>query len=483
MRASLSGADVALLGVSDGMGGKDHGDIAAAAVIRSLSGFLCYLPSSLQQSADTETIDRLVTRAIHLSYRDASDRLNAVAAAHKSRDIGTTLLASVILQKRLAVWWLGDSRAYLFADGRLTRLTSDHSKVEETLQLSEEEALEHPERNQVSRFLCPGNRWLPEIRFFDINEGDVVLLVSDGVSGACRSWELESYLAYWLAAQVPPDVLARQILRFIARNVHDNASIALAVCGVPKPFGPETATVELPIFVRRFLRPELTKLLAERPATTQEWLARTPPPWRNESSGVPNGRIVGDDPLPLAAPDAAVCLLCGTQLLPGAACPEHGRDHLWQGSYLEIVSPTGQVRFAPLPPLRATTIGQANGSADVVALAGDFLVSALQTQVTDDGEAYTVEDLDSDNGTWLRVRKVSLPHDPWLHEGISLKIGRHQIAIRSTQVSRLAPSETASVSELLNHHTDLPAASVPLAGVTTEEATFDRPATEEDLCP
>ena len=447
LRASVSGRDLVLLGVCDGMGGTDNGDLAAATVTSTLSGFFGNLPSSFYDESDTLAVEHLLQTAILASHRDACQQLDAVATGLQLKGLGTTLVAGLIYHNRLAIWWLGDSRAYLFTDGRLVRLTTDHSKVEETLHLTEDEALEHAERNQVSRFLRPGASWQPEIQFCDIHEGDVVLLVSDGVSGSCHSWELESFLAYWLAADVTPDILAHQILRFIAPNLRDNATVALALCGTPKPFGTEVATVELPLFVRRFLRPDLAKLLTERPHNTQEWRSRQAPPWRSCSVGSSTRRIVGAEPPPVIVSDARVCLLCGQQLPAETICSEHGLQHLWQGSYLEIVAPTGQVRFEPLNTCQTVTVGQPQPNDKILAADDDALISATHTAVTDNGEAFCLEDLDSDNGTWLRIRSVSLPHARWLRDGISFRVGRHLLTIRSTYVWQSMPAEPELVPD------------------------------------
>ena len=72
--------------------------------------------------------------------------------------MGTTLTAAYLEDDHVAIAHVGDSRAYLMRDGELTRLTEDHSLVEELAQkgrLTEEEALEHPQRSIITRALGP----------------------------------------------------------------------------------------------------------------------------------------------------------------------------------------------------------------------------------------------------------------------------------------------------------------------------------------
>ncbi len=75
--------------------------------------------------------------------------------------MGTTLTAAYLEDSELAIAHVGDSRAYLFRDGELTRLTQDHSLVDELVRggkLTEEQAAEHPQRSIITRALGPEPR-------------------------------------------------------------------------------------------------------------------------------------------------------------------------------------------------------------------------------------------------------------------------------------------------------------------------------------
>ena len=99
--------------------------------------------------------------------------------------MGTTVTAAYLDEDSVALAHVGDSRAYLLRDGELTRLTEDHSLVEELLRggkLTEEEALEHPQRSVITRAL--GIEPIVEIDTwtYPLRPGDVVLLCSDGLT-------------------------------------------------------------------------------------------------------------------------------------------------------------------------------------------------------------------------------------------------------------------------------------------------------------
>ena len=85
--------------------------------------------------------------------------MSAVAAQPWLKGMGTTVVAGLLNEKILSLAHVGDSRAYLYRDGELTRLTDDHSWVHEQVSagiLTEEEAKTHPLKNVVTRALGGG---------------------------------------------------------------------------------------------------------------------------------------------------------------------------------------------------------------------------------------------------------------------------------------------------------------------------------------
>jgi protein phosphatase len=99
--------------------------------------------------------------------------------------MGTTLTAVYLDAETVALAHVGDSRAYRLRGGELTRLTEDHSLVEELLRdgkLTEDEAFEHPQRSIITRAL--GQEPIVDVDTFSypIRDGDVILLCSDGLT-------------------------------------------------------------------------------------------------------------------------------------------------------------------------------------------------------------------------------------------------------------------------------------------------------------
>jgi protein phosphatase len=158
--------------VADGMGGAQAGEVASRIAIET---FEQGLPASGSPEA---RLAKLV--------RDANHRIYDRSKAEESRaGMGTTLTAAYLDDAALAIAHVGDSRAYLFRDGELRRLTQDHSLVDELVRqgkLTEEQAAEHPQRSIITRALGPEPEVEVDTWSYPVRAGDVMLLCSDGLT-------------------------------------------------------------------------------------------------------------------------------------------------------------------------------------------------------------------------------------------------------------------------------------------------------------
>jgi protein phosphatase len=99
--------------------------------------------------------------------------------------MGTTCTAAYVGDSEVTVAHVGDSRAYLWRGGELTRLTRDHSLVGELVargKLTEEQAEAHPQRSVITRALGPERDVTVDVETFAARDGDVYLLCSDGLT-------------------------------------------------------------------------------------------------------------------------------------------------------------------------------------------------------------------------------------------------------------------------------------------------------------
>jgi protein phosphatase len=159
--------------VADGMGGHSLGEFASRLAIRSLM--------------DLPTAGSLEQRAAAAEARllDANRRLRAEAARRDVPVIGTTIVALLVAENRFACVWAGDSRIYLYRDGRLKQLTRDHSQLEAVRSAhvgSSDDTLDRPPANVITRALGGHDQLELDAVGADVADGDLFLLCSDGLS-------------------------------------------------------------------------------------------------------------------------------------------------------------------------------------------------------------------------------------------------------------------------------------------------------------
>jgi protein phosphatase len=158
--------------VADGMGGAQAGEVASRIAIEAFE-------SGLGDAGSPE--ERLAVRV-----REANRQIYDRSRAEEGREgMGTTLTAAYLDDGSVAIAHVGDSRAYLFRDGELTRLTRDHSLVDELVRrgkLTEEQAAEHPQRSIITRALGPEPNVEVDTWTYPVRPGDVLLLCSDGLT-------------------------------------------------------------------------------------------------------------------------------------------------------------------------------------------------------------------------------------------------------------------------------------------------------------
>jgi PPM family protein phosphatase len=158
--------------VADGMGGAQAGEVASR------------LAADAAEAADRgDTAPEAYLRGI---AEVANERIHAMAerdSAHSG--MGTTFTAALVEQDEVSFAHVGDSRAYVFRDGELRMLTSDHSLVEELRRqgrLTDEQAEDHPQRSIITRALGPEPRVEVDTMTHRAQAGDVYLLCSDGLT-------------------------------------------------------------------------------------------------------------------------------------------------------------------------------------------------------------------------------------------------------------------------------------------------------------
>lgn len=201
-QATLS--DVQFAVVCDGMGGHQGGNVASELAVRAFHEMLSSrLRSGLRTKELKNLISGIITRVSLLIAETA-------AASPDLAGMGSTVVMAVRMGEKMCIAHVGDSRCYLFRNGKLRRLTKDHSLVQELIdqkEISPEEGETHPGRNVITRALGYQDDSLADVGFSDVKKGDVYLLCTDGLTVPVPDSELQEILQ-----TTPPDRLAEVLV-------------------------------------------------------------------------------------------------------------------------------------------------------------------------------------------------------------------------------------------------------------------------------
>lgn len=215
--------------LADGMGGHNAGEVASSMTITALGSELEHAfgkqpprPASASQATHVrEVLSDVIARtnaAVHLAARSNP----------RYAGMGTTLVAVQFFDNRFVVAHVGDSRLYRLRDAFLTRLTRDHSLLQEQLDkgmISPEEARFAPNRNLVTRALGVDATVEIELNDHEVLPGDVYLLCSDGLNDMAEDHEIAAIMTAFSSNLL---LCAKQLIQMA--NEHggrDNVSVIL----------------------------------------------------------------------------------------------------------------------------------------------------------------------------------------------------------------------------------------------------------------
>lgn len=197
-----------LWAVADGMGGYGHGDVASDLVIDSLAAL-------------TDEGDPVAALLRHLDLANAAVR----AEAARVGQMGATVVAAILQRAMAHVVWAGDCRAYLLRAGRLRLLTRDHSLVQDLIErgeITEAEAVAHPEQHIVTRAIGGAAALEAESVAVPLLSGDRLLLCSDGLPRCVYESAMAAVLAQ---AATPQDACEALVREALEAGAPDNVSV------------------------------------------------------------------------------------------------------------------------------------------------------------------------------------------------------------------------------------------------------------------
>ncbi len=198
-----------MLVVSDGMGGREKGELASKMVTQELPDL--YLNSTI-----TNCVEALVEAVNHINHAVYSRS----AAMQMSQGMGATLVTCVLVNDCLITLNVGDSRAYLLHEGAMRQLSHDHSLRRREFTFFERKN-QHDLSHVLTQAIGPNPGISPHVNIARISPGDIVLLCSDGLTSVVPEEEISKILV----SKNPQEAVEVLFEQVVSRGGDDNVSI------------------------------------------------------------------------------------------------------------------------------------------------------------------------------------------------------------------------------------------------------------------
>lgn len=214
--------------VADGMGGHVGGAVAAQTAIATVQAQAAFSQEQLRSgTSPIDVLTALISRAHEAILAQARSQ-------PKLKGMGTTLVLLTVIPDQTSMAYvahIGDSRAYRFRAGALTPLTRDHSLIEKYLErgiLTPETAKTHPERHVLTRALGVTATVAPTIAGCAMQEDDLVILCSDGLTKMLEDQDIHQVLCD--GDPSPAGACDRLIAAALDRGGEDNVTVVVVAC-------------------------------------------------------------------------------------------------------------------------------------------------------------------------------------------------------------------------------------------------------------
>jgi serine/threonine protein phosphatase PrpC len=218
--------------VADGMGGHNAGEIASLNATETINDY--FTSELLSQIRDDEiSIDTEMKQSLLKANQKILDMAKTNNAYY---GMGCTVVVALINGNTLHLCHVGDARAYVCNEGGIQLLTTDHSKVMDLVkagQITMEEARTSPLKNELSQAIGSPTPIVPDYNHCVLEDGDKVLLCSDGLWDMLSDEEI-----YEIVAQKKPAKILCEELVTMANDAggHDNITVVLIEHRVQKEF-------------------------------------------------------------------------------------------------------------------------------------------------------------------------------------------------------------------------------------------------------
>lgn len=219
--------------VADGMGGERAGEVASRLAIKTLLELVLQTPDWImtQEEPEIEEVERrAAARLQHVSETIAE----AGDTDSQLHGMGTTMTLAISLGAHLLLVHVGDSRAYLFRQGRLHRMTHDHTFAQHLVDagLIPVSALaKNRFRNMLTNSLGQHEPVQAELHRIDLQDGDRLLLCSDGLTDMVDDPAIADLLSRHSTSE---DAAGALLDRALEQGGKDNVTVVLAAYSIAK---------------------------------------------------------------------------------------------------------------------------------------------------------------------------------------------------------------------------------------------------------
>jgi len=174
--------------VADGMGGHNAGEVASSMAVKEVA---LHIKGNMEILGSSE---RDILELVRNSMLYANDKVYKTSIIKSNcLGMGTTLSMVLIKDGSAYIGHVGDSRIYLVRENHLKQLTEDHSLVAELVRsgsIKPEEADNHPQKNVITRALGTEYNLEPDVFMENVQDGDIILICSDGLTNAVKEEDL-----------------------------------------------------------------------------------------------------------------------------------------------------------------------------------------------------------------------------------------------------------------------------------------------------
>lgn len=203
--------------LADGMGGHQAGEVASQMAIDVLSEHLSQ--NDIEQRSESGLADAVQDANLKIFERAQNDV--------SKQGMGTTIVALCVNNDNVIAANVGDSRLYKYANNQLTQMSSDHSLVQEMVDMgvmTPEEALVSTQRNIITRALGLGDSIQVDTWSWPLADNELFLICSDGITDVMIDSDIESVLLQENDLDKIPSLLVEQAKE---KGGPDNISVVL----------------------------------------------------------------------------------------------------------------------------------------------------------------------------------------------------------------------------------------------------------------